>query len=105
MLEEINIANQNIDKYMLLHSKHDQSICSGFLGMLEIHDIINEKRNKEHEKLFQNYLKSINNVYNIKTGGWEKEQIITGLFYGLAGIGYNILKLDKKINLPSLLWL
>jgi len=105
MFEEMEITNLNIDNYLLLHKNNDQSICSGFLGMLEVHDLLNLTRNSEHQLLFQKYMNSLKNVYDIKTGGWEKQELITGLFYGLSGIGYNIYKLDKSLELPSLLWI
>jgi lantibiotic modifying enzyme len=91
--EEINIAINNIDKYLPETMNSDHSVGSGFLGMIEIRKILDPSY--DNKKLLDDYIKRINNLNNIKCGGWNKNPLVTGLFYGFAGIGYNLLKLTK----------
>ena len=51
--------------------------------------------------MFKNEYTSVN---SLRTGGWEKEQKITGLYYGLAGIGYSLIRFHKNRNLASVLY-
>lgn len=71
--------------------------------MLEIYNIIYDEDNKVKHwlNMFKNEYTSVN---SLRTGGWEKEQKITGLYYGLAGIGYSLIRFHKNRNLPSVLY-
>lgn len=102
--QEIKIAIQNIDKSFSSMMDHDHSVCSGLLGMIEIRKLLDSSFN--YEKIINDYVRNINSLDDIRCGGWEKNPLVTGLFYGFSGIGYNLLKLTRTDKFfPSLLWL
>ncbi|MBS7565723.1 type 2 lantipeptide synthetase LanM family protein [Mucilaginibacter sp. Bleaf8] len=103
LLQEIEIAKINIDKYLPMMISNDHSIGSGFLGMLELRKFIDPSF--DHQLLLQKFMQEIDVIKKLKCGGWSENPLVTGLFYGLAGIGYNIMKLTSNESLPSLLWI
>lgn len=102
MKYEIDIAKENIDCALPTLLKTDYSICSGALGMLEIRALLDTHYDP---------LPTINQMLTdlpekgLRCGGWEKNPVVTGLFYGYAGIGYNLIKLLYNKKIPSLLWI
>lgn len=104
MFEEIKIAINNIDKSIPTLIKTDHSICSGLLGVIEIRKLLDSKF--DDESLIKNFITTNNKIKHLKFGGWEENPLVTGLYYGLAGIGYNLIKLTKpNYKIPSLLWI
>jgi len=83
--------------------KFDLSLSSGFFGILEIYDLIykDDKKIGEWLNRFETEYKDLD---SLKTGGWEKDQKIRGLYYGLAGIGYSLIRFQHNKNLPSVLY-
>lgn len=99
---EIKIVKENIDRE-LLNIKHiDHSVCSGLLGMIEIRSLLDPAYDYQHilDEVFSNIP-----IYELQCGGWKENPLVTGLFYGYAGIGYNLIKLLYNKNTPSLLWI
>lgn len=103
MEREIEIARKNIDNSILDIHSNDYSIGSGSLGMLEIRKLLDEKYDGSFiiNKLKENY----DGVEGLKCGGAYTNPLVTGLYYGVAGIGYNLLKSTVNPTLPSLLFL
>lgn len=101
--EEIKISIKNIDGNLsnVMHSDH--SICSGFLGMVELRKTLDP--DFDYSQMIEDYIAGLNSLYEIKSGGWDKNPLLTGLYYGFAGVGYNLIKLTDNPALPSLLWL
>lgn len=81
----------------------DHSIASGYLGIIEILSIINPHFSVNK---YLNKIKKVNSIVDLKCSGWNKDILLNGLYYGIAGIDYNIIKLSEhEVNLPSLLYL
>lgn len=102
MEDEIRTSLYIINKELENKTYTDHSIASGLLGLLEIAGIL--------DKSFpiKQYLKSefsFSDLSELQCGGWKGNPTITGLYYGYAGIGYNLIKLYSLPNLPSLLWI
>jgi type 2 lantibiotic biosynthesis protein LanM len=103
MQDEINISIENIDKTIPIAFAKDHSICSGLLGLLEIRKFLDASY--DYSSILNQYFNTYITVESVKCGGWEGNPLVTGLYYGVAGINYNLIKLvypDK--NIPSLLW-
>lgn len=103
LLQEIEIAKSNIDKYIHAMIRSDHSIGSGFLGMLELRKFIDPSF--DHGPLMLGFSKEVSSIEKVKCGGWSENPMVTGLFYGLAGVSYNFIKLTSNDSLPSLLWI
>lgn len=102
MEDEIRTSLYIINKEIENKTYTDHSIASGLLGLLEIGGIL--------DKTFpiKQYLKSelsFSKLSQLQCGGWKGNPVVTGLYYGYAGIGYNLIKLYNLPNLPSLLWI
>ncbi len=105
MFKELELVRTKLETSLEYYFERDHSICSGFLGMLEVYEIIYGK-NDCYQNWLQKYSQDIKQFDQVRSGGWEKDQIITGLYYGVTGIGYNTIKLQNEhLKLPSLLWL
>ena len=104
MLSEIQTAKAILQKVGYDYINFDHSLCSGFFGILEIY----EKALGHDDEMIawkDSYIATIKNLYMTKTGGWNKNQKLNGLFYGLAGIGYGLLKNYRNSSLPSVLYI
>lgn len=99
---ELRRAKTEIEDSMKNVLEHDLSLSSGFFGMLEIYDLIYSDKVKASKwmGIFENIYP---NLGSLKTGGWDKKQKMNGLYYGLAGIGYSLIRIKYK-NLPSVLY-
>lgn len=103
MNREIQTALQIMKNEIQNRSYTDHSIASGLLGLLEIYELLgNTKFPKEF--LVKSFLNRTE-LCDLTCGGWEQNPIVTGLYYGYAGIGYNLIKLIHINSLPSLLWI
>lgn len=102
MNHEIHIAIKNIDNHLSNLLNIDCSIGSGLLGMLEIRKFLDS--DYDPTNILNKYILNFRHIGKCKCGGWDKNPLITGLYYGLAGQGYNLLKLTKEPDLPSLLY-
>ena len=103
MKYEIQVAINNIDNECHKIFKYDHSICSGVLGMLEIRNLLDESYNSE--SIVRNMFSRMDLV-SLCCGGWENNPpVVTGLFYGYAGIGYELIKLLYYKQIPSVLWI
>lgn len=102
MKYEIETAIANIDRALPSLLETDYSICSGTLGMLEIRSLLDAQY--DPLPLLNQMLADIPQK-GLRCGGWEKNPLVTGLFYGYAGIGYNLIKLLYNKKMPSLLWI
>jgi hypothetical protein len=104
MQSEIKISIENIDKSIHNAFQNDHSICSGLLGLLEIRKILDSKF--DYMPLLDRYCTEFKEVESVRCGGWAGNPLITGLFYGIAGINYNLIKLlHPNLKIPSLLWI
>lgn len=102
MKQEIMIVQRLIKQNITERTYTDHSVASGLLGLLEIGKILDESFPAK------DFLKSELGNYNLsdlQCGGWKGNPVVTGLYYGYAGIGYNLLKLQNLPELPSLLWI
>lgn len=102
MDKEIAMANHIIKDEIKNKTYTDHSVASGLLGLLEVGNMLNS--NFPLKEYLEVEFSSIN-LSDIRCGGWEGNPTITGLYYGYAGIGYNLLKLKFIPELPSLLWI
>jgi lantibiotic modifying enzyme len=101
---EMEIVRESIERNIRFYLDTDHSICSGFMGLLELHTLMFNDPKKE-DKWLMDFDSKFKTVKSLKCGGWYQNQEITGLYYGYAGIGYNYLKLKFNKQLPSLLYL
>ncbi len=102
MDKEIAMANHIIEDEIKNRTYTDHSVASGLLGLLEIGSMLD--CNFPIKEYLKTEFSSID-LPEVRCGGWEGNPIITGLYYGYAGIGYNLLKLKFIPELPSLLWI
>lgn len=103
MRQEIRTALDIIKKDISCGYYTDHSVGSGLLGLIEIVGFLDKKTCPE-KCLIDFFLNKIS-LDKIICGGWEQNPIVTGLYYGYAGIGYNLIKLLHIKELPSLLWI
>lgn len=102
MEDEVSTARYIIKREITEKTYTDHSIGSGLLGLLEIGKLLDK------EFPVEDYLKSellSLKLSECRCGGWKGNPVITGLYYGFAGIGYNLIKLQYIPELPSLLWI
>lgn len=102
MHKELDFAIKIIQREIKEQTYTDHSIASGLMGLLEIISLLQE------DFPIDEYIKPLIqdlNLSSIRCGGWIGNPTITGLYYGYAGIGYNLIKLQYSNNLPSLLWI
>ncbi|MBW6484452.1 MAG: hypothetical protein K0B10_15525 [Vicingaceae bacterium] len=104
MFEEIEITKHHILKSIENTVAFDNSVCSGFMGMYEIASILGVNKNLLDNKM-KMFLDQTINYNDIKCGGWDKKQLLSGFYYGISGVGYNLMKITDKDNLPSLLYI
>jgi len=105
MSYELSIIKDKLEMELEHYFEIDHSVCSGFLGILEIYQMLYGNNNTA-EMWLNRYFSEIQSLNDIRTGGWPKNQFINGLYYGAAGVGYSCVKFKyKDINIPSLLWI
>lgn len=102
--QELSIVKNSIENVLGSYLEHDHSICSGFFGSIELYSLLFEESDKP-KIWIEDFDRKITSIKDLKSGGWYQNQEITGLYYGLAGIGYNYLKMKFNSKLPSLLFL
>lgn len=102
MEQELHIAKGIIRREITNRTYTDHSIASGLLGLLEVFQLLDKRFSaKQCLRLeFEN-----TDLSNIRCGGWSENPALSGLYYGYAGIGYNLIKLQYIPELPSLLWI
>lgn len=102
MHKELDFAIKIIQREIKEQTYTDHSIASGLMGLLEIISLLQDDfpMGEYIKPLIQDL-----NLSSIKCGGWIGNPTITGLYYGYAGIGYNLIKFQYSNNLPSLLWI
>lgn len=99
---EIETAKNIIKNEIFKHNYTDHSIGSGLLGLIEICGMLDDTF--PVKQVIESQFSQIR-LTDYKYGGWNGNPIVTGLYYGLAGIGYNLIKLQHDNTLPSLLWI
>lgn len=102
MHKELDFAIKIIQREIKEQTYTDHSIASGLMGLLEIISLLQDDfpMGEYIKPLIQDL-----NLSSIKCGGWIGNPTITGLYYGYAVIGYNLIKFQYSNNLPSLLWI
>ncbi|GAA4182794.1 type 2 lanthipeptide synthetase LanM [Sphingobacterium ginsenosidimutans] len=101
---EIEEAKKILIDVGMLYVDLDHSLCSGFFGILEIYETVLGKDNIT-QVWRQKYTDVVKDLSMVKCGGWNKHQVLNGFFYGIAGIGYGLLKNYKNTSLPSMLYM
>ncbi|MEK3980762.1 type 2 lanthipeptide synthetase LanM family protein [Psychrobacillus sp. FSL K6-2836] len=107
-LSRILIRNEHqglkvfIDKVLNGYQKTDDGLCHGNMGDIELLLTYAEKMQKDEFHFFSKVL-VYETAKNIDLSGKEKFSSDLGLFNGLAGIGYQLLRVSHPNEVPSVL--
>ena len=103
--QEIDIAINHIKKYSF---NKNHCINDGIFGNLEVLYALSKKLKKA--SLQTNVLKYLNQmiVQKKESENWlcgknDNSVLLSGMFLGLSGIGYNLLRFADWVNVPSIL--
>ena len=94
----------SIDKVLNGYHKVDDGLCHGNMGDTELLLTYAEKMHKEEFHFFSKVL-VFETAKKIDLTGKEKFSTDLGLFNGLAGIGYQLLRVSHPEEVPSVMTL
>ena len=94
----------SIDKVLNGYRKVDDGLCHGNMGDIELLLTYAEKMHKEEFHFFSKVF-VLETAKNIDLTGKEKFSTDLGLFNGLAGIGYQLLRVSHPEEVPSVMTL